>query len=191
MVNTVTVSDIMSGNAQLPFLNRNSWKAAQQNCPDMRRAFAHLTQGTQPSRKARHLKHLRKYLNVATVDRNGLIVVRKQDPLLHERTLIVVPYNILSGIITAMHIYLKHPTRHQLTKVFNRYFYGITSNIIIADIVNQCDQCNVPFKLVVYQHPVGEGGGHHRPNTPTPGEITLNFPRGKGDMPGEGIITIP
>ena len=68
--------------------------------------------------------------------------MRKQDPLFHERMLIVVPYNILPGIITAMHIYLKHPTRHQLTKVFNRYFYGITSSTIIADIVNQCDQCN-------------------------------------------------
>ena len=142
VVNAVTVSDIMAGSAQLPFLNKNAWKAAQQNCPDMRRAFAHLTQGTKPSRKARHLKHVKKYLNVATVDENGLIIVRKQDPFLHQRSLIVVPYDIMPGIITAMHLYLKHPTCHQLTQVFNRYFYGITSSNIIGKVVDQCTQCN-------------------------------------------------
>ena len=142
VVNAVTISDIIAGSAQLPFLNKNAWKAAQQNCPDMRRAFAHLTQGTKPSRKARHLKHVKKYLNVATVDENGLIIVRKQDPFLHQRSLIVVPYDIMPGIITAMHLYLKHPTCHQLTQVFNRYFYGITSSSIIAKVVDQCTQCN-------------------------------------------------
>ena len=142
VVNAVAVSDIIAGNAQLPFLNRNAWKAAQQNCPDMRRAFAHLTQGTRPSRKARHLKHVKKYLSVATVDENGLIIVRKQDSFFHQRSLIVVPFNIMPGIITAMHLYLKHPTRHQLTQVFNRYFYGITSSSFIEDVVNHCTQCN-------------------------------------------------
>ena len=147
VVNAITVSDIISGNAQLPFLNRNAWKAAQRNCHNMRRAFAHLTQGTSPSRKARHIKNLRKYLRVCTVDSNGLLIVRKQDPLHHERPLIVVPYDILPGIITAMHLHLKHPTIHQLTQVFDRYFYGITSKSIIANIVNQCSQCNSMKKI--------------------------------------------
>ena len=125
VVNTVTVSDIVSGKAHLPFLNQNAWKAAQQNCHDMRRAFAHLTQGTSPSRKARH-KDLHKYLKVCSVDQNGLLIVRKQDPLYHERPLIVVPYDILPGIITAMHLYLKHPRTplllwNQEQKCYHRY----------------------------------------------------------------------
>ncbi len=142
VVSTVSVTEVLSGNAQLPFLNRNAWKTAQQNCHDMRRAFAHLTQGTKPSRKARNLKHLRKYLNVATVDANGLIIVRKSTPLFHQQALIVVPYDILPGIITAMHQYLKHPTAHQLTQVFNRYFYGISSRSFIDDVVSNCSHCN-------------------------------------------------
>ena len=74
---------------------------------------------------------------------------------------------------------------------FSRISRSFSMSIVSNAALRSRNIYNVRFKLVVYQHPVGEGGGHHRPNTPTPGEITLNFPRGKGDMPGEGIITIP
>ena len=142
VVSTISISDILSGIIQIPFTNHNAWKKAQQNCPDLRHAYAHLTQGTKPGRKARHLQHLRKYLNVASVDDNGLIIVHKQDSSSHQRSLIVVPYDILPGIITALQLHLKHPARHQLTQVFNRYFFSITSSSVITNVVSQCGQCN-------------------------------------------------
>ena len=36
VVNTVSISDILSGSIQIPFTNRNAWKSAQRNCQDLR-----------------------------------------------------------------------------------------------------------------------------------------------------------
>ena len=68
-----------------------------------RRAFVHLKHGTSPSRKARNLKDLRRYLNIATLDNDGLIIVRKDIPFQQARSLIVVPVGILHGVVTALH----------------------------------------------------------------------------------------
>ena len=51
VVNTVTITDVVTGKSKMPFLNSAAWKAAQQSCPDLRRTYAHLTQGTRPSKK--------------------------------------------------------------------------------------------------------------------------------------------
>ena len=101
-----------------------------------------LTQGTRPSKKSRNLRHLRRYLNVATVDDHGLIVVHKQDPGHPRRSLIVVPADILPGIVTAMHLSLKHATKHQLKLVFSRHFFAIKSADVIASVVDRCELCN-------------------------------------------------
>jgi len=99
VVNSVSVKDVLSGSVALPFLNKVAWRLAQHECADFRRTFAHLTQGTRPSRKSRNLKNLRRYLNVASVDDQGLIVVHKQDPGVPHRSLIV--YNGLNfAVIT-------------------------------------------------------------------------------------------
>ena len=84
------MTDFMSDSASLPFINKTAWRSAQHNCPDLRRAFAHLRHGTRPSRKARNLKHLRRYLGIATLDERGLIIVNKEDPFTSRRSLTVV-----------------------------------------------------------------------------------------------------
>ena len=141
-VSSVSVADIASGKARMPFLNPSAWKAAQQDCPDLRRTYAHLTQGTRPSRKARNLKDIRRYLNVASLDNTGLIVVKKQDPYAAVRYQIVVPRNIIPGIATALHLHFEHATKNQLIQLFKRYFYGISSDTVIHDIVDNCTHCN-------------------------------------------------
>ena len=101
-----------------------------------------MTQGTYPSRKSRNLRDLRQYLNVGCLDANGLLVVYKQDPFFHWQKLVIVPTQILSGILTALiFIWTIQPT-HQLTQVFQRYFYAIKSGDNLAKIANNCDQCN-------------------------------------------------
>eukprot|EP00111_Clytia_hemisphaerica_P011974 TCONS_00035180-protein len=89
VVQQVSIDDILSGSARMPFLNNYSWHSAQQECPSLRRAFAHLQQGTRPPRKARHIQDVRKYLRVATISANNLLVVKKNDPYVHQRQLIV------------------------------------------------------------------------------------------------------
>ena len=123
-------------------MNKAAWKSAQNDCPTLRRTYAHLTQGTRPSRKSKNLKDLRRFLLVATVNTQGLLVVKKMNPFIGEQDLIIVPSAILPGLITAIHIYFQHSTKHQTSKLFSRYFYGVNSDTVITNIVNACDTCN-------------------------------------------------
>ena len=147
VINQVTVEDVLSGTIRMPYMNKKAWQAAQHDSQTLRRVHAHLTQGTLPSKKAKHIRDVKHYLNISSLDSNGLIVVRKPDPFLHVRELIVVPAEILSGLLTALHIQFKHPTKHQLNKLFDRYFYAISSSKQIDDITDHCNQCNSLKKL--------------------------------------------
>ena len=103
---------------------------------------AHFTQGTHPSKKTKHVKDLQRYLQVATLNERGLLIVRKSDPFCLQRELIVVPCDMLPGLITALHICVQHPTKHQLSSLFQRYFYGLCIDIVISEVTNNCHQCN-------------------------------------------------
>ena len=147
VVSSITVNDVLSGSATMPYKNTSAWKSAQHECPDLRRTYAHLTQGTRPSRKSRNLKNLRRYLNVATVNDQGLIVMSKSDPYLGLRHLTVVPDTILHGLLTALHLCFKHASKSQLTQLFNRHFFGIKSAHAIKQVVKNCEQYN-PMKVI-------------------------------------------
>ena len=137
VVQSLTVSDVMSGSAKMPFLNHSAWQTAQHDCPTLRRTYAHLTQGTHPSKKTKHVKDLRRYLQVATLNERGLLIV----------VLVVVPCDMLPGLITALHICFQHPTKHQLSSLFQRYFYGLCIDTVISEVTNNRHQCNSLKKL--------------------------------------------
>ena len=139
---SLSVSDILDGKARMPYLSNNSWKSAQQNDPCLRRAYAHLIAGTRPPPKARNAKELREILRIASVDsQRGILVIHKEDPFVGSRDLILCPTDIASGLITALHLSLSHPSRTQLQKVFNRYFYAIGSSKIIDSVTEHCEVC--------------------------------------------------
>ena len=142
VVNEITVGDVLDGKTKMPFLNRNAWRSVQHDCADLRRTYAHLKNGTSPSRKTRNLKNVRRYLSIATLENDGLIVVHKDIPFKQQHSLVVIPVDLLHGICTALHIHFKHPTKHQLKLLFNRYFFGIKSDNIIQQVCDKCDQCN-------------------------------------------------
>ena len=77
----VTTDDITSGRAKLPFTSRSAWLTIQAECQDLRRTHAHLKQGTRPSKKITNAKDVKRYLNVASIARDGMLVVRRNDPL--------------------------------------------------------------------------------------------------------------
>ena len=147
VVQRLTVSDIMSGSAKMPFLNHSAWQSAHHDCPTLQRTYAHLTQGTHPSKKTKHVKDLRLYLQVATLNERGLLIVRKSDPFCPQRELIMVPCDMLPGLITALHICFQHPTKHQLSLLFQHYFYGLCIDTVISEVTNNCHQCNSLKKL--------------------------------------------
>ncbi len=142
VVRQVSVEDVLSGSARMPFLNKAAWKTAQHGDRTLRRVYAHLTQGTRPSKKAKNVRSVKRYVSVCTVDDQGFVIVKKSDPFLHERELIVVPHEILPGLLTAIHIQFNHASKSQLIKLFDRYFYGISYTTVIEDIVHSCTHCN-------------------------------------------------
>ena len=147
VVRIITVDDVLSGFVKMPFLDHTAWQSAQTECSALRRTFAHLTQGTRPARKSRNLKDLRRYLQIASIDDKGLLIVKKVDSFGVQRKLIIVPTEIMPGILTALHFHLGHPTKCQLEKVFNRYFYGLKSAIVIANVTESCISCNSLKKI--------------------------------------------
>ena len=148
----ISAKDILSGHAKLPFTSRPAWSSIQQECSDLRRTHAHLTQGTRPSKKATNIKDVKRYLNVASVSNDGLLVVRKDQPLSPTRECIVVPRQVLNGLLTALHIQLNHPSHHQLMAVTQRYFYALDMDKAVGQVTSSCHHCaslrNTPHTLI-------------------------------------------
>ena len=140
-VRQIDLQDIIQGNVRLPFTSRNAWLCVQQECSDMRRTHAHLRQGTRPSKKLTNIRDVKRYLRVASISKDGLLVVRRHQPLLPTQDCIIVPRQFLDGLLTALHIQLNHPTRNQMKLVFHRYFYALDSDKAIDNTSNTCHQC--------------------------------------------------
>jgi hypothetical protein len=138
VIRQLSVTDIVSGKASLPYTSRSAWRSLQVECPDLRRVHAHLHQGTWPSKKHNNVLDVKRYLHMATLSSDGLIVVRKADPLAPSRECIVVPRSVLPGILTSLHIKLHHPSKHQLKLAFQRQFYALNLDIGISDVTDNC-----------------------------------------------------
>ena len=137
----ISLAEIIRGSATLPYTSRPAWRDIQNECPDLRRTCAHLTQGTRPSKRLTDVRDVKRYLQAAILAQDGLIVVRRNDPLLPQRDTIVVPRHALHALLTALHIKLDHPTKHQMHQVVTRYFYALDLSTAIDETVTSCHQC--------------------------------------------------
>ena len=141
VVNSINIKDILDGTKRLPFTNRPAWLSTQANCPDICRTISQLKQGTRPTKKSTNIKDVKRYLRSCSLSRDGLLVVRKEQPFEATTECIVVPRNVLAGLLTALHIQLDHPTPHQLKKVFIRHFFALDLDKYIDITFNSCHQC--------------------------------------------------
>lgn len=141
VVRATTVQDILQGNARLPFTSRPAWLAIQSECPDLRRTHAHLVQGTRPSKKLTNIKDVKRYLQVASIASDGLLVVQRHDPLSPTRECIIVPRQALDGLLTALHIQLSHPSCHQLKMVAKRYLFALDLDKAVSRVSDGCHSC--------------------------------------------------
>ena len=126
---------------KLPFTSRLAWLAIQTECPDLRRVCAHLRQGTRPSKRLNNIRDVKRYLQVATIARDGLLVEKRDVPFSPSRECNVIPRDILHGILTSLHLQLNHPSCHQLRTVVNRYFYALDIYKAIDNVSNVCLHC--------------------------------------------------
>ena len=141
VVRSTTVADILSGSRPPTFSNRAAWASLQLECKDLRRTHAHLTQGTRLSKKLTNIRNIKRYLNVATVSHDGLLIVKRDEPLAPPRELIIVPQSILYGFLTATHLQLDHPSAHQLRQVVDRKFYALNISDAVKVVTDNCHIC--------------------------------------------------
>ena len=142
-----SVHEVIDNMQRLPFTTRSSWLDIQSECDDLRRVHAHLKQGTRPSKKLTNIKDVKRYLSVATIAKDGLLVVPRNDPLSPTRELIIVPRSVVHGLVTALHLKLDHPSKHQLQMVMKRHFYALDMINIIESATDSCHVCSLLKKF--------------------------------------------
>ena len=108
--------------------------------PDLRRTNAHLQQGTLPSKKLTNIRDVKRHLSFATIAKDGFLVVERNEPLAPTRECIVVPRQVLEGLLTALHIQLSHPSSNQLKAVTKRYLYALDTDKAIDRVTQACHQ---------------------------------------------------
>ena len=152
VVRAVSVRDILDGRGSLPFTSRKAWLVTQSECKDLRRTKAHLIQGTRPTKKETNIRSVKRYLNKVGLASDGLLVVLHCDALAPSREAIVIPEEILPGLLTALHLRLNHPSSNELSKVVKRYFWGINMDSNIEHTSQSCHLCaslrKVPKSLI-------------------------------------------
>ena len=151
VVRELTVKDVVDGSQKMPFTSRLAWLATQQECPDLRRTHAHLTQGTRPSKKANKIIDVKRYLKDVCIARDGVLIVNSEAPFHPVRERIVVPRLVLDGLLTAIHIRFDHPSQHQTKTLFSRYFFALDVDKAIHRVCTSCHQCmslkSIPLHL--------------------------------------------
>ena len=141
VVRAAKLEDIIHGKARLPYTNRPAWSEIQADCPDLRRTRAHLLQGTRLSKKLTKIRDVKRYLNVASLSNDGLLVVKKTEPLASSYDQIIIPHQVKDGLLTALHIQLDHPTSHQLKCVVQRHFFALDLDKCISLVTENCHLC--------------------------------------------------
>jgi hypothetical protein len=86
-------------------------------------------------------------LRVASVTKEGLLVVTRNLAFQPPQDLIVIPTSYAPGLLTVLHLQLGHPTEHQLKQVFSRQFFCSNSDKLICEITNNCHPCTSNTKL--------------------------------------------
>ena len=142
VVRRISVSDVLSGSAKMPFTNRQSWLESQRDCPDLRKVFSFLSIGARPRKKENRLRDVKTYLQKVVIAADGLLVVREVLPFQLECERIVVPKKFVQGLLTAIHLRFSHPTANQLKQLARRYFYAINLDKCVETVSNACDTCN-------------------------------------------------
>ena len=141
VVRGISAQEVLDNTKRLPFTNRPAWFSVQNECPDLRRVCAHLKQGTRPSKKLTNIRDVKRYLNVTSISKDGLLIVQRQQPLSRPIELIVVPRSALDGLLTAIHLKLDHPSKHQLQMVIQRHFFALDMSAAIARVSDSCHTC--------------------------------------------------
>ena len=142
VIRKITVQEVLSGQVKMPFVSRQAWRETQKDCADLRKLHAFLSSGTRPTKKMKKLRDVKTYLQKVVIAKDGLLVVLDSMVFQKEHERIVVPQNVIQGLLTACHLRFEHPTAHQLKCLMSRYFYAINLDKFAESVTDACDLCN-------------------------------------------------
>ena len=95
---------------------------------------------------------MKRYLSTTTVAQDGVIVVKCDFPFAPTKKLIVVPRQVLDGLLTAIHLKLSHPSKHQLKLVVRRNFFALNIDHATERVTDACHTCtslkSIPTTLI-------------------------------------------
>lgn len=84
---------------------------------------------------------MKRYLNVATIARDGLLVLQCNEPLTLTEECIIVPRQVLDSLVMALHIQLNHPSAHPLKMVIIWYLFALDVDKSIECVTKGCHLC--------------------------------------------------
>ena len=141
VVRKITVDEVLAGHVKIPYSNRGVWKDLQQNCQDLNRVFAHLSSGTCPTAKSKSSTDVKRYLQKVVIGGDGVLAVIRSEAFLPRAELIVIPQDVVLGLLTAIHLKLSHPPENQLLQVFQRSFFALRAQQFAKVAIKNCDLC--------------------------------------------------
>ena len=86
---------------------------------------------------------VKRYLQDMIIANDGLLVVRDHQPFHPVRDKIVVPREVINGLLTALHIPFDHPSRYQMKKLVGRYYFAVDMDKTIDKVVMLCHHCQM------------------------------------------------
>ena len=96
------------------------WRPSQQECRDIRRAIAHIREGSRPGKRSDNGGNIRKYICLCTLGPSALLVRLQSVPHSCPFQFSIVPEVLLGGPVTALHHRFSHASLTQLSNVFDR-----------------------------------------------------------------------
>lgn len=155
-VGEVTVSDIVSGKAKVPYATKSSWLEAQRSCPTLSQVYHHLKTGSTVPKKRQGFTDVKRYITCGTTyltgQNEGLLVVKQSVPFKPTNVRIVIPRGVSEGLLTALHLNMNHPSVNQLKIIFSREFFCLDMDSIAKKISDQCYTCASLKKLPAVYH---------------------------------------
>ena len=132
----------------MPYLQPRTWIALQKKDPTLSKLAKLISSGQKPEEKRTggecttlkllHGQFVKGNLKIAN---NGLITVKANDDAGIPRNQVVIPSKLFPGLLSALHLKLQHPTKHQMTKLVSRYFYCPGAGARITECVDNCHTC--------------------------------------------------
>ena len=153
---TSSIDELLTGSAPPPFANRMAWKTLQMEDPSCNLAITYKLKRSVLPRKNRDPDAQQYLTKWSLTKRDKILVVRTTDQYQSTpRERIIIPKDFVPSVVSQLHQSLKCPPMAQLSKVMERYFFGIGMGTAIADAKKYCYICTAdrkfPDQLQVYQ----------------------------------------